>query len=288
MKNHLSPRDLAEATGVSESSIKRWIADGRLVAARTAGGHRRIELAEALRFVHQSDLPLARPGALGLAEAEHEPATVEALDDPTTALHEALETGQADQARGIVLSCYMRSMSVAQICDGPLAASMSRIGMLYHDTEEGIFIEHRATVIAIRLLHELAALLPTPPTGAPLALGSAAPGDPYQLPTLAAATTLDAAGWRTINLGPDLPIDSLYRAALKQQPRLVWLSVSSVTAPKALERQIADLAADLGELDIALILGGREAGRLHPGSLGQAHPASTMAELAAFARALRR
>jgi excisionase family DNA binding protein len=54
MQNTLSPRELAAAVGVSESSLKRWADEGRVKVARTAGGHRRIELAEAVRFIRQS------------------------------------------------------------------------------------------------------------------------------------------------------------------------------------------------------------------------------------------
>ena len=46
----LSPRQLAVAIGVSESSLKRWADDGRLAVERTAGGHRRIPLPEAVRW----------------------------------------------------------------------------------------------------------------------------------------------------------------------------------------------------------------------------------------------
>ena len=38
----LSPRELAEAVGVSESSLKRWADRGRVHVHRTEGGHRRI------------------------------------------------------------------------------------------------------------------------------------------------------------------------------------------------------------------------------------------------------
>jgi len=37
----LSPRELAEALGVSESSLKRWVDAGKIAASRTEGGHRR-------------------------------------------------------------------------------------------------------------------------------------------------------------------------------------------------------------------------------------------------------
>ena len=47
----LTPHDLAEALGVSESSLKRWIDAGRIRASRTEGGHRRVALDDALAFI---------------------------------------------------------------------------------------------------------------------------------------------------------------------------------------------------------------------------------------------
>jgi len=57
----LSPRELADALGVSESSLKRWVDAGKITAARTEGGHRRIALQEAVRFIRETGAPLARP-----------------------------------------------------------------------------------------------------------------------------------------------------------------------------------------------------------------------------------
>ena len=63
-----SPKDLATAIGVSESSVKRWVDDGTIDASRTAGGHRRIPLSEAIRFIRQRRTPVVRPDLLGLRD----------------------------------------------------------------------------------------------------------------------------------------------------------------------------------------------------------------------------
>ena len=65
----LSTRELADALGVSESSLKRWVDSGRISALRTEGGHRRIPLAEAMRFIRDTAAPIARPELLDLPEA---------------------------------------------------------------------------------------------------------------------------------------------------------------------------------------------------------------------------
>ena len=66
MKRLLSPKELADAIGVSESSLKRWADAGRLQVARTEGGHRRIPIAEAVRFIRDTGAVVVRPDLLGL------------------------------------------------------------------------------------------------------------------------------------------------------------------------------------------------------------------------------
>src|SRR5215211_2356769 len=62
----LTPKDLADAIGASESSLRRWVDSGRVKMSRTAGGHRRIPLAEAIRFIRETHATVVRPDLLGL------------------------------------------------------------------------------------------------------------------------------------------------------------------------------------------------------------------------------
>lgn len=70
MKPTLSPKELAEAIGVSESSLKRWVDEGVIQASRTRGGHRRIALAEAVRYIRESGIPIIRPDILGISDVD--------------------------------------------------------------------------------------------------------------------------------------------------------------------------------------------------------------------------
>src|SRR5689334_18603181 len=119
MKQSLSPRELAEALDVSESSLKRWADEGLVHVARTAGGHRRIAITEAIRYVRTSGLPIADPGVFGIPDLDSVPR--EKLFDPLSAdpmLVDAVMTGQAERARGLVLSMYLGGRNAGEICDG--------------------------------------------------------------------------------------------------------------------------------------------------------------------------
>jgi MerR family transcriptional regulator, light-induced transcriptional regulator len=57
----LSPKQVARALGVSESSLKRWCDQGLIATVRTAGGHRKMASAEVMRYIREHNLPLVSP-----------------------------------------------------------------------------------------------------------------------------------------------------------------------------------------------------------------------------------
>ncbi|MFN9880569.1 MAG: helix-turn-helix domain-containing protein, partial [Planctomycetota bacterium] len=51
MKELFTPKQIAKAIQVSESSIKRWCDQGLIATSYTAGGHRRVQVSAFLEFV---------------------------------------------------------------------------------------------------------------------------------------------------------------------------------------------------------------------------------------------
>jgi methanogenic corrinoid protein MtbC1 len=277
VKRLLSTRDLAAAIGVEESSVRASAADGRLTIARTRGGHRRIPIAEAVRFIRASAAVVQRPELLGFPEVRGEDVTQERAPDT---LYRLLYEGRGREARGLLVGRFLAGDSIAALADGPIRHAMSRLGELWQHDPRGIFLEQRGSDCCIQAVTALAAMI-EPPDGAPLALGAAPPGDPYVVPAMLAAAVLTGAGMRAINLGPDTPIASLHHAAVVERPRLVWLSCST-QVDDALGAEIAILAASLTAQGARLVVGGRH--RADLAAIPGAILVATMAELAAIAR----
>jgi len=144
MRTHLSPRELARAVGVSESSLKRWADEGRLAVDRTAGGHRRIPLAEAVRFIRRSGVPVRDPGVLALpnavASAAVPPPEAAPAGEACDRLFDLLVGDDPAAARGYIASLYLAGWPVGTICDGPIRNALARIGELWQHDESGIWV----------------------------------------------------------------------------------------------------------------------------------------------------
>ena len=293
MKTNLSPKDLAAAVGVSESSLKRWADDGRIRVNRTAGGHRRIPLQEAIRFTREARLPVLRPDILGLPSLNTQTATKH-RKDPAQTFHTKLAEGDVITAQAILIDLYLSGQSVASICDGPIRTAMTIIGEAWNHGHEGIFVEHRATDICLQALSVLRSLINSPTNddadnpetvSRPMALGCAPSGDPYLIPSLMCAAVLADTGYRTINIGPDTPFGVLGKAIEAHRPRLVWLACAADRSVPDVG-DILDLSRELANHNIALAVGGRVIEKITlPAGSNLIH-CQTMNELDKFARGL--
>jgi MerR family transcriptional regulator, light-induced transcriptional regulator len=276
----LSPKDLAAAIGVSESSLKRWVDSGRLAVQRTAGGHRRIPFQEAVRFVRAEGYHVQDPTCFGVLCCRGKEESLD-LDQ---AVFSALVAGDAERCRALITTAYLAGASVASLCDGALRSAMCRMGELWRHGEDGIAVEHHATSICIQVVEQLRQFLSDPRSDAPIAVGGGTTDDPYLVPSQMAGVVLTECGYRAINLGPHTPNNVLMAAVAKHRPVLVWRSLTGVTDTDAAGVDLRELAKQLG--DIPLMVGGRHAPAAAMAAGGGVHVVGSMCELGAFARAL--
>jgi len=274
---------LADAIGVSESSLKRWADEGLLEAERTAGGHRRIPVPEAVRFVRQAGLSVVKPDLLGLSGVVEGPGGEEAREQAPDLLFAALMEDQAAAARSLIVSLYLEGASLGWIFDGPIRDALARVGELWEHEASGVFIEHRATETCVHALSELRLLVPPAPPGSPVALGGGFEGDVYLVPSAMAALVLAEAGFEARNLGPDTPVNATVAAVRHYRPQLVWQSFSVPPRnPREAAAGLSRIADALGTG--TLVFGGRGSGSVPVPGSPTTHRMDSMVELAAFAR----
>lgn len=284
MTNFVTPKQVARAIQVSESSVKRWCDKGVIPTRKTAGGHRRIPVGGLLEFLRRSDQGLVRPEAIGLPTTRGE--TRQALDRTAGQLVDALMRGDEGRCRQVVLDLYLSEHSISSICDAAFAPAFASIGERWRCGDLRVYQERRACEIAMRILHELGGLIPRPPAEAPLAIGGAVEGDGYSLGTTMAELVLRDAKWNAVSLGPNLPFSTLPEAIKQHRPRMFWISCSHIDDETKFLNAYSDLYDQFG-LDVAIVVGGRSLVESVRKRMKYSAYCDTMQHLESFAQALR-
>ncbi len=254
MKAELTPKQVARAIGVSESSLKRWCDRGLLQVVRTAGGHRRIATAAVFQFLRRTGRDLVEPEILGLPVCTGSgPRTLQSAQDEFLI---ALKDGHELTAREIVFNLYLDNKPISAICDRVIATALHRIGEAWQSGDLDIYEERRSCEIVVKILRELGQGLPLGET-AEVALGGTCENDHYMLPTMMVELVLRERGYKAFSLGTNLPIPSLESALITNMPRLFWLSVSFLADVEIFLTNYKRLYARAMEQGVMLIVGGR-------------------------------
>lgn len=228
LKQHrtFSPRQVGRAIGVSEASMKRWCDKGKMSCRKTAGGHRRLALHAILDFIRENDFDLVLPEVLGL------PSTVgsgpRVIDQARQLFTNEIENGNEDQCLSIILDLRLAGHDIAEISDSLIAPSFHELGERWRYDELEIYQERRGVEVMRSVLLRLKdTLIPAAPT-AQIAIGATFEGDPYSLAGLLAEMVLREMGWQARFLGSELPSDTIAQAVQDINPRMLWLSVSTL------------------------------------------------------------
>lgn len=250
----LSPKQVACAIGVSESSLKRWCDAGRITTTRTAGGHRRMRVADVVRFVRREQQPRAAPEMLGLpAVTQGAPLGLRRGGERLT---DALLSGHEEAARRRLLDLYLADHSLSSLCDRVIAVAIHEIGHRWECHTAEVYQERRSCEIVQQVLAEFRRLVPTPDPER-TTLGASLAGNQYTLPCAMAELVLRDCGWSATNLGSSIPADSLASAVETQTPRLFWLSVSHFADEMDFVAQF-DIVAEVCRRTGSLLIVGRQ------------------------------
>ncbi len=123
---------------------------------------------------------------------------------------------------------YAARRSFSELADELVAKTFHRLGRLWSCNQLEVFQERRGCEICIRLIHELGRLVGEPFAYAPLAMGGSPAFDSYSLPNQLIELVMRESGWRAINLGSNLPFETMLAAVNVHRPKLFWVSVSHI------------------------------------------------------------
>ena len=169
---------------------------------------------------------------------------------------QALERGEEQACRDLVLDLYLCGFTISQICDRVLTEVMHRLGELWQAGRLRIYQERLSCEVFGRILEDLREVIPPQKTNAPTAIGAVPGADPYVLANRMVELALRESGWQAVSLGGALPFDTLMEAVQEKKPRLLWLSVSTVADEDQFLAEYARLAAKLAG-QTTVVVGGR-------------------------------
>lgn len=263
MDSQLTTRQIAEALQVSESSVKRWCDRGLIPMVRTAGGHRRVLMSAFMNYVTETQQPVAVNRLpvecrKSLIPKETEPECVEELQ---ASFRDGLMSGDEKRVHDAMRRYFQCRECVASFADEVIAKSFHQIGEQWCRGEVEIYQERRAADICGRMLQEIRRLLPEPNANAPQAMGGTIEGDLYQLPTQLIALVFRQNGWRSMNLGANLPLNTIAAAVAQHTPKLLWLSISHIECEERFQQDYQEFYEALPS-EMSVVIGGRA---LHDG-----------------------
>ena len=150
---------------------------------------------------------------------------------------DAVADSDEDAAYACVLEARDRGVPLEGVLTGLVVATQLRVGELWAGNEWTVGREHAATAVSERVVRRLADELPVPAEG-PLLLVGCVEREWHSLPALVIATSLQAAGHRTLFLGASGSRDELLSRILDTGPRLVLLSASLTSSLPRVRRHV--------------------------------------------------
>lgn len=252
---HLTPKQVARAIGVSDASLKRWCDKGVIASVRTVGGHRRISMPAVMRFLQDTGRELVSPEVLGLPPNTGHGKTV--MNRALSLVTQALIGGDEQALQRLVFDLLLAGHSIRDVCDKVIAPAFRDIGARWQHGELEVYQERRGVEMCLRTLSRVRDTIPDAAPEAAVAIGVSPETDPYALPTLMISLALREHGWRSENLGNNVPLRSVVVALRDLKPRLVWLSVSWIKDANEFTRDCIQLFERCQSAGASFAVGGR-------------------------------
>lgn len=250
----VSPKTVAIALGVSESSLKRWCDQGRIPAIKTVGGHRRIHRADVIEFARATNQNLVHREILGLPPASE--LVNPTLEDLQPDFVNALLRGDEQRVEQLFFDLYLNSVPLHALFDQLIAESFHKIGELWACEDADVYQERRSCEICQRLFFRIRQLIPEPKSEL-VAFGGTLSGDNYTLATMMTELVLRREGLTSTSLGTSIPGHSYIRAVHELKPQLVWISVSFIPDRDLFIGEFNRLAECCEQQNVPLLVGGR-------------------------------
>ena len=243
MATLMTTPDVARLLGVTDTTVKRWVAQGRLQCVTTPGGHRRFERGEIERFRQ----------TIGGRSDDLEFRFLQCL----------LQGSGVFGLQSLMIETRGRLGTWWQVAD-LLGAALNQLGQQWEQGTCSVFQEHEASRRFQQALWACMASLPSPSPKARCLL-AAVEGDQHTLGLSLAEICLREAGWKSLWLGSPTPMPVLIETIQESAPEMVVVSASAYSNDAALlDRRCRAIIRACRQCGAILVLGGNGAWPRNP------------------------
>jgi len=246
----LTLHEVAERLGVHYMTAYRYVRTGRLPAERV-GSRWSVDPAD-LALLRTDRTPPRGPGGAA-RPAAGDPGRQDGRDHAGR-LEARLLVGDEIGAWAVLESAMVAGHDPAQVHLDVLAPALRSIGDGWVAGRVSVSDEHRASVVALRLVGRLGPRFVRRGRKRGTVVLGAAPGDLHAIPTALAADLLRARSFEVIDLGADVPSQSFLDAA-RAAERLVAVGIVATT-PGNEGATAAAVAAVRSGVDCPVVVGG--------------------------------
>lgn len=198
----LSLTEVAETLGVHYMTVYRYVRTGRLPAVKH-GSEWRVRRSDLARFEAEGH-GAGAPGAPGASGAGPRRRT-----NWSGRLEERLIAGDEGGAWAVIEGALSGGLPVVDVYLKMLGPALVSIGDRWEAGTLTVADEHRATVVAQRLVGRIGPKLTRRGRKRGTIVLAAPPGEAHALPLALFADLLRARGYEVADLGADVPVDSL-------------------------------------------------------------------------------
>lgn len=248
---NLTLQQAADQLGVHYMTVYRYVRLGRLPARKVSGSWE----------VRAADLEGLRRGHDRSVKPRH-PA------DWSKRLEARMIEGDEAGAWGVVEGALASGSVPADIYADLIARALRSVGEKWDAGRVSVAQEHLASSVATRLIGRLGPRFARRGRPKGVVVVTTPPGERHAIPSLMVADLLRGAGFEVIDLGADVPVDSL-ADVLPAVDSLVAVCVSSTRAnsDRAIRRSIKAIGQAVPEIPI-FVGGGSVADATHGAKLG--------------------
>jgi hypothetical protein len=237
---HFSPRAVAKAIGVSESSLKRWCDAGKISAMKTAGGHRRMAHSDIISFLRSQKIALQNPEAVGLPTFDPQIAS----DTPIAQQHlaDALIQERDQDCQDLLIHLFVNQWPIEKIVDDVVAPVFEKFKQIRSRGEIGIEKQQRISQCCLHALRRIASFTPEVSIEAPKAICVDFSDGEFNLPGEVGALVLSANGWSARYLDRSRDTEAIQMEALRDRVGLLYVAATCVAEPNFIARKLIELS----------------------------------------------